>query len=352
MKPKTMILMVVAVVCGLAAMYMTNRLLASKDNTPPPVNLVKVLVSKQKINAWQPIKNPQDVFEVKEVPEGTYSPKFITDFKDLKDQALKQPLNEQMPLTKEDLFTAETAGLIGQLKDGQRATAIKVTPESLAGGFVLPGTKVDVMWIKHRGDGDSETRIILQDMLILAVDTKNTRDEGQVSVLGSTATLATTPQEAQDLALASSLGDLRLLVRSPLDKEKPNYKPITIADLGHSQRQNGSDPTTNPDDPTTSSGAVATLPTLPAVQPKPEPVVEKPAPPPQVTHTLRIESGDTVSKTVFVWDGEHKCWEGGEGRKADAAKPEDAPKPDAAKPEESKPKDAPKPQPAGTANVG
>ena len=61
MKPKTMILMVVAVVCGLAASYMTSRLLADKG-TPPPVATVTVLVAKQKINAWTPIKNPEDLF--------------------------------------------------------------------------------------------------------------------------------------------------------------------------------------------------------------------------------------------------------------------------------------------------
>ena len=81
MKPKTMILMVVAVVCGLAASYMTSRLLADKA-TPPPVNTVTVLVAKQKINAWTPIKNPRTCSSPKEVPEGTFSPKCITDLKD------------------------------------------------------------------------------------------------------------------------------------------------------------------------------------------------------------------------------------------------------------------------------
>lgn len=348
MKPKTMILMVVAVVCGLAAMYMTNRLLASKDSSTAPVATVKVLVSKQKINAWQPIKTPQDLFEVKEVPEGTYSPKCITDFKDLKDQALKQPLNEQMPVTRDDLLNEQTAGVIGSLKDGQRATAIRVTPESLAGGFVLPGTKVDVMFIMKRGDGDSHSQIILQDMLVLAVDQKNTREDGQTSILGSTATLATTAEEAEELALASSLGELRLLLRSPLDRGNVRYKPVTMVDLARQQRPKDGDTTASPDDPTTNSGASAVLPTLPTVdkkpEPKPEPVAEKPDP--AKTHTLRIESGDTVNRTIFVWDKEHNCWEGGEAkRKADAPKPEDAPKPDA--PKSDAPKPAPAPAPVG-----
>ena len=196
MKPKTMILMVVAVVCGLAASYMTSRLLADKG-TPPPVATVTVLVAKQKINAWTPIKNPEDLFVTKEVPEGTFSPKCITDFKDLKNQALKSPLSEQMPVTKDDLLTEATAGLVAQLKNGQRAMAIRVTPESLVGGFVLPGSKVDIVWTMRRGDADSKTQIIQQDMLILAVDQKETRDEERDTMLGNTATIAATAEQSE-----------------------------------------------------------------------------------------------------------------------------------------------------------
>ena len=114
-----------------------------------------VLVAKQKINAWTPIKKPEDLFVPKEVPEGTFSPKCITDLKDLKNQALQAPLNEEMPVTKDDLLSEQTAGLVAMLKNGERAVAIRVTPESLAGGFVLPGSKVDIVFTKKRGDGDS-----------------------------------------------------------------------------------------------------------------------------------------------------------------------------------------------------
>jgi len=85
------------------------------------------------------------------VPEGTFSPKCITDLKDLKNQALKAPLGEQMPLTKEDLLSERPPDLVGALHNGERAIAIRVTPESLVGGFVLPGSKVDVMMTLKTG---------------------------------------------------------------------------------------------------------------------------------------------------------------------------------------------------------
>jgi pilus assembly protein CpaB len=330
MKPRTMILMVVAIVCGLAAMYMTNRLLADKAKPEAPTATVKVLVSKQKIGAWSPIKKPEEVFEVKEVPEGTYSPKCITDFKDLKDQSLKQPLNEQMPVTRDDLVTDATAGLVGMLQPGQRAVAIKVTPESLVGGFVLPGSHVDVMFIKKRGDTDSETRIILQNMLVLAVDTTKTREDGRDTILGTTATLAATPEEAEQLSLAQSLGDLRLLLRTQMDASHQNYKPVTLGALGHQQHPHDDGTAQHSDDSDTGTSGVATLPSLPHVGASGTPE-KAPEMDPAKTHVMRINNGDSHNKVIFTWDKDHNRWEGDEpDKKPDAARPADAPRPDAA----------------------
>jgi pilus assembly protein CpaB len=327
MKPKTMILMVVAVVCGLAASYMTSRLLADRGG-PAPVNTVKILVAKARINAWTPIKNPEEAFVEKEVPEGTFSPKCITDMKDLKNQALKAPLGEQMPLTKDDLLSEATAGLVGALHNGERAIAIRVTPESMVGGFVMPGSKVDVMMTLKRGDGDSSAQIIMQDMMVLAVDLKNTRDDGQQAMLGNTVTLAAKPEQSERLSLAASLGDLRLLLRTPLDQEKPSYKAVHIADLPHGPEKEAGQ--TDSTDVATTASVGPALPTLPPLDktPAPTPVVEKvPELPPAVTHTLRVESGGDPAKwhnVSFVWDEKNSCWVGGvPAKKADVKKSED-----------------------------
>src|SRR5437879_4736284 len=70
MKPKTLILMVVAVVCGLGASYMTSRLLAERDDKPadqPAVVKVKVLVAKKNLEMHTALKaKPEEFFTEKE----------------------------------------------------------------------------------------------------------------------------------------------------------------------------------------------------------------------------------------------------------------------------------------------
>ena len=61
MKSKTMILMVIAIVCGLGASYMTSRLLAERNEK------VIVLVPKQKLSQWTHIKEPETMFEEREI---------------------------------------------------------------------------------------------------------------------------------------------------------------------------------------------------------------------------------------------------------------------------------------------
>ena len=63
MKPKTLILMVVAIVCGLGASYMTSRLLAERGDAPPPEQpKVTVLVAKKTLDMGTFVKNPPEVF--------------------------------------------------------------------------------------------------------------------------------------------------------------------------------------------------------------------------------------------------------------------------------------------------
>jgi pilus assembly protein CpaB len=298
MKPKTMILMVVAVVCGLGASYMTSKLLAERDKgEAEPTVAVLVVKPKLKVSAWQPVKDPEAVFEIRQFPVSVAPPKAIDNFEAIKDQMLNKPLDEGKVLTQNDLLTKEQRSMAENLKPGQRAIAIKVTQESLVGGFVLPSTRVDVM-CTTRGT-DASARIILQNMLVLAVDTQDKRDEKLTTMMGQTVTLAATSEEAARLSLAQSLGELRLLLKNTNDLKRTTTTEARADDLRKPlHNDSGNDEEARP-----APKAIASLPVLTEEAKQPEPVVPEPvkkAPAKRKRHVMTIVNGSNTDKAVFL----------------------------------------------------
>ena len=76
MKPKTMILMGLAIVCGLGASYMTSRLLA--DRSPAEEERVEILFAKNNLRVGQALTNPEELFDKKFVTKENEPPDAIT----------------------------------------------------------------------------------------------------------------------------------------------------------------------------------------------------------------------------------------------------------------------------------
>ncbi|MFO0876065.1 MAG: Flp pilus assembly protein CpaB [Gemmataceae bacterium] len=297
MKPKTMILMVVAVGCGLGASYMTSKLLADRQQKPQEVQTVPVLVARARIPGWQPIKEPEKQFELKNFPVDVAPKRAISNYADLKDQRLNKPLDESKAVTQDDLLTRDQQTVSDQLQQGQRAVAIKVTAESLAGGFVLPGTRVDVI-CTTRGNEPS-SKIVLQNMLVLAVDTHSDRNPEQKTIVGQTVTVAATAEEATRLALASEIGSLRLTLKNHGDTSKVSHVIVKAADLNKPIGAADEKP-----EPSVAPAPVSPNPPLPVLPvddmgPKIEdpPVVV--APKPRKKHVMTIVNGTQREKAVF-----------------------------------------------------
>lgn len=337
MKPKTMILMVVAIGCGLGASYMTSRLLAERNQQPEAEPTVPVLVAKARVPGWQPVKEPEKFFEIKPYPQSVTPRRAIGTFEEVKGQRLNKPLDEGKPVTQDDLLTKEQADLATQLQPGQRAIAIKVTTESLVGGFVLPGSRVDVV---HTTRGqDSTAKILLQNMLVLAVDTQDQRNPEQKSIMGQTVTLAATPEESTRLSLASSNGELRLLLKSNQDNKRTWAVSVTSKDLDKPLIGGTGDPDRVVDlTPRPAPAPVVPLPELPPEEKAPvkEPAaasVKKPRKP----HYLTIWNGSTRDRIPF-----HQEAEGDDGENTTDETAQDAKTTDG----KAKPTVAPPPPPA------
>ncbi len=115
-----------------------------------------------------------------------------------------------------------------RLEPGMRAMAISLSPESSAGGFVLPGDHVDVVQTRkvdgnQAGSGSGNLVIsntVMRNVRILAID-QSTGTMGKGSTLGATATLEVSPTQAENLVLARAQGELTLVLRSYADVGGP-----------------------------------------------------------------------------------------------------------------------------------
>jgi pilus assembly protein CpaB len=109
------------------------------------------------------------------------------------------------------------------LPTGMRAISTEISPETGAGGFILPNDRVDVILSKRvnnpeRNGGDAvQTEVILSNIRVLAIDQAPKEKEGANTLVGRTTTLELKPEQAETLVRARQSGTLALALRSITD---------------------------------------------------------------------------------------------------------------------------------------
>jgi Flp pilus assembly protein CpaB len=310
MKPKTAILMVVAVVCGLGASYMTSQLLAQREEVPAeaaPIEKVTLLVAKKNVEMHANLrKKPEDFFQEKQfvkedAPKDALTPE---DMPKLKDKFLKRGLRKGDHVLLDDLMDGKF-GLVA-LPNGMRAIGIRVNVEQIAGGFAsLPGSHVDIMWTTRRGgDNDTFSKVLLEDVIVLAADT-NTHSEGGAMV-ASVVTVALHPDDAMKLNLAMETGSLRLIVRNLEDKSSSDRDRYSMAELikDRSKKTKLDDGEAQPPEPPIRTTQEA--PKLPEVPAEVKAEVKAPEPEVRVTkRTVTVRNGpEVLVRTYWVNDND------------------------------------------------
>ena len=309
MKPKTLVLMVVAVTCGLGASYMTSRLLA--DRQTDDSEKVAVLVAKRGVNNGETIKVPQDVFEEKLYVKNEEPRDAITKFEDLKGRVLKKALRQGDFVRADDLLDSKDpqTAFSYNLPQGYRAVGQRVNPESIAGGFAsLPHSRVDVINTVRRGDDKtSYSQIILENVLVLAADAKTTRDEGGNAMPANIVVFALSPEDVLKLSLCREVGNISLALRKFGDNAHSPVEKTTMADVKTRTNGQGASETVEGTENTTAApGAVAGLPMLPLNAADAKPAVdvknEVPQQPSGLAHTLVLIEGEKSRPISYLLD--------------------------------------------------
>lgn len=216
-----------------------------------PINSIHVVVAKQDIAPKTIIK--ESMVEVREVPASMVSDDAVREVSDIINKPAKvEILKDDIISTRKVLMDITMAGFTGDIPPECRAISIAITDVTGVAGFAKPGDYVDVMLIA-KGDEKMTGRIVLQDVLLLAInknaeqkqkavgdgssgDTKKTGDsadsnnqsdkknadapkDGAISDL-ATATLALLPEDALKLITEAQEGTLYLALRpyKPRDK--------------------------------------------------------------------------------------------------------------------------------------
>ncbi|MER3416416.1 MAG: Flp pilus assembly protein CpaB [Gemmataceae bacterium] len=287
MRPKTLVLLFFAIGCGLIAFVLTNQYLSARPAPAPQEERVPVLIARQVVPAYSPLKDPQ-MFEVVMIRKSEVRSKLIGDFESVKGRVLKYPLGVGKPLAEEDLAPPGQEAITWKLKPGERAMTVKVTPVTGTAGFILPGDRVDVVATQiRRGEHDEPfSQIILQDVEVLAIDQQVQTPDGKVAQPADHVTLRLTPEQVELLSIYADTGTLRLVPRRPDDKQVVKTSGASPGKRGRSE----AGPRTRAEPPV--EVPTPAKPVVPAA-------TEAPAPKP---HVLTIIDAEGVRRLKFDSD--------------------------------------------------
>lgn len=234
MNKAQIVVLAVAVSAGGAAFMMMNA--APPDQAPivqgpPPPATDQVLVATRDLSYGTALNEPDTAWiewPKNAVPNGVMRRSEAPDAKeDIKGSFVRNPISNGEPVRRERLVKGQTAGLMStMLPAGRRAVAIDVSPNTTAGGFILPNDHVDVIrtfrdqeQAKERGADAVGSEVVLANVRVLAmgqtIETKN----GESVVTGATATLELDPRQAELVVLAQRTGQLALALRSLADAQ-------------------------------------------------------------------------------------------------------------------------------------
>jgi len=124
------------------------------------------------------------------------------------------------------------AGLPSLIPPGMRAVSVRVNEVVSVAGFVVPGTRVDVLLTGNpTGTQDPMTATVLENVEVLAAGQKLQRSpEGQPQMV-PVITLLVSPDDAQKLTMASQNGRIQLTLRNPLDTTEENLAVLRDSSL-------------------------------------------------------------------------------------------------------------------------
>lgn len=214
---RTWVMLGVAVLAGLLAVLLASKWLNEKSGS----GVAKVAVAATDISLGQRLT--PELVQMVDWPAGSMPPGAVKKAAELDGRVLRTNVMRGEPVLESKLAPVGTkGGLSAVIGEGKRAITVRVNDVIGVAGFALPGNYVDIIVNTQRESGDARARdkniskIVLERILVLAVAQEVSRDETKPKVVNAV-TLEVTPDQAEKIDLARSVGTLSLVLRNQVD---------------------------------------------------------------------------------------------------------------------------------------
>jgi pilus assembly protein CpaB len=232
---QTLIALGIAVVLGLAAVFLANTFLSNKQQQAYKGATTKVAVASETLAYGSDI-TPDKVRFV-DYPNTSIPPGAFTNGAQLlpagKKRIALMPIAINEPILNGKISgIGQGASIAALLPEGMRAAAVRINDVSGVAGFVQPNDSVDVLITRQLpSEANAQaTDVLLQNVRVIAIDQQAKNADGSPKV-AKTATLEVNPVDAQKLALAQEVGTLSLVLRKPGEQNNPVVETISMNDL-------------------------------------------------------------------------------------------------------------------------
>ena len=218
---KSMVLIVIALGCGLVASIGISQVMENRSNSGGAVESEAIYVAATNVPSYVALTT--QLVQVEEWPKDKIPPGVARSLEEFEGMRPRVPLYPGEPIMMSKLSDGMSGTASERIPEGMQVFAVKVDKESALSGLILPGDRVDVLVFIRGGSGrggiTTGTRTILRNVSVFAVNDQIGRDVEQhgATIDAKTVSLLVEPDQSERLLLAKQLGTIHLALRKPGD---------------------------------------------------------------------------------------------------------------------------------------
>jgi pilus assembly protein CpaB len=236
MRPKSLILLALALGCGLVASIGISQVMDRNGHAQAKLETVPIYVAIHNINLGDPID--AKMLSLEDWPKDKVPKGAISTLEELQGRRPRAAIIQGEPILEGKLLEkGQMSDPISKITKGMRLYTIKVDAEKSAAGLLGPGDRVDVQLFARKDDRSgvktAKSKVILQNVRVFAVDqaVQRAAEGGDERSVAKTVSLLLKPEQASKLALAAQIGEISLIPRNPDDEESTATPETTVDDL-------------------------------------------------------------------------------------------------------------------------